>query len=130
MSLTDSAIGNINRILSTANADGRGSLYEYEVYQVLSELGLAVPHTFRNQVFPFQQYGFTYPTCHAPDSLANLLVGLGLKYQKPMVISVNAGRHYQDFVSIMEENGLPVYIDIRAAIKSLDTFVTYHLNHQ
>lgn len=69
----------------------------------------------------------TPDTCHDPDSLANLLVGLSKKYKKPMVISVNAGRYYQDFVSIMEENGLPVFTDIRSAIKSLDTFVTYHV---
>jgi 3-hydroxypropionyl-CoA synthetase (ADP-forming) len=65
-------------------------------------------------------------TCRDEDSLANLLVKLSRKYDKPMVISVNAGRYYQDFVSIMEENGLPVYTDIRSAIKSLDKFVSYH----
>lgn len=70
----------------------------------------------------------TPDTCYDPDSLANLLVGLSREYSKPMVVSVNAGRHYQDFVSIMEESGLPVYNDIRSAIKSLDAFVTYHLN--
>ena len=30
-----------------------------------------------------------------------------------------------DFVAIMEEGGLPVFSDIRAAITSLDTFVSY-----
>lgn len=69
----------------------------------------------------------TPDTCHDSDSLANLLVKLSREYKKPMVISVNAGRYYQDFVSIMEENGLPVYTDIRSAIKSLDTFVSYHI---
>ena len=47
-----------------------------------------------------------------------------------MVISVNAGRHYQDFVAILEEGGLPVYTDIRAAIRSLDTFVSYHTRNK
>jgi 3-hydroxypropionyl-CoA synthetase (ADP-forming) len=65
-------------------------------------------------------------TCRDEDGLANLLANLSKKYDKPMVVSVNAGRYYQDFVAIMEENGLPVYSDIRSAIKSLDTFVTYH----
>ncbi|MFZ5989536.1 MAG: acetate--CoA ligase family protein [Bacillota bacterium] len=69
----------------------------------------------------------TPDTCHHPDSLANLLVKLSKKYNKALVVSVNAGRYYQDFVSIMEENGLPVYHDIRSAIKSLDAFVSYHL---
>jgi 3-hydroxypropionyl-CoA synthetase (ADP-forming) len=43
-----------------------------------------------------------------------------------MVVSVNGGRYYQDFVAILEEGGLPVYTDIRAAIKSLDKFVTFY----
>ncbi len=69
----------------------------------------------------------TPDTCNDPDSLANLLVALNRKYSKPMVVSVNAGRYYQNFVTILEENGLPVYNDIRAAIKSLDRFVEYHV---
>jgi 3-hydroxypropionyl-CoA synthetase (ADP-forming) len=43
---------------------------------------------------------------------------------------VNAGRHYQDFVAALEEGGLPVYSDIRSAITSLDTFVSYNLGRQ
>ena len=46
-------------------------------------------------------------------------------HAKPMVVSVNAGRHYADFVAVLEEGGLPVYPDIRSAITSLDTFVSY-----
>jgi hypothetical protein len=42
---------------------------------------------------------------------------------------VNAGRYYQDFVNILAENGLPVYADIRSAIRSLDRFVAYHHLH-
>jgi hypothetical protein len=44
-----------------------------------------------------------------------------------MVVSVNAGRHYADFVSVLEEGGLAVYADIRSAISSLDTFVSCRL---
>ena len=44
-----------------------------------------------------------------------------------MVVSVNAGRHYADFVAALEEGGLPVYPDIRSAITSLDTFVSTSL---
>jgi hypothetical protein len=40
-----------------------------------------------------------------------------------MVVSVNAGRHYAEFVAVLEEGGLPVYTDIRSAITSLDRFV-------
>ncbi len=69
----------------------------------------------------------TPETCRDSDSLACLLAELGRKYNKPMVVSVNAGRYYQDFVTVIEENGLPVYTDIRSAIKSLDKFVSYHI---
>jgi 3-hydroxypropionyl-CoA synthetase (ADP-forming) len=78
-----------------------------------------VPHSVTLKTIP--------ENCHDQDSLANRLVDLGKKYVKPIVISVNAGRYYQDFISIMEQNGLPTFTDIRSAIKSLDRFVTYHL---
>ena len=66
-------------------------------------------------------------TCRDPDGLASLLLDLAVAYGKPMVVSVNAGRYYADFVSVLEEGGLPVYADIRSAIASLDTFVSYRL---
>jgi acyl-CoA synthetase (NDP forming) len=66
-------------------------------------------------------------TCYDPDGLASLLLGLAGKHNKPMVVSVNAGRYYANFVSLLEDGGLPVYTDIRSAIGSLDTFVAYHL---
>lgn len=66
-------------------------------------------------------------TCRDPDGLASLLLGLAAQHKKPMVVSVNAGRYYADFVALFEEGGLPVYADIRSAIASLDTFVSYHL---
>ncbi|MGE0085474.1 MAG: acetate--CoA ligase family protein [Desulfococcaceae bacterium] len=78
-----------------------------------------VPHTNTLKTDP--------QTCRDPDSLAVLLSALHRKYPKPIVVSVNAGRYYQEFVSLLEENGLPVYTDIRAAIKSLDRFAAWHL---
>ncbi|GBC62055.1 hypothetical protein DENIS_3018 [Desulfonema ishimotonii] len=81
-----------------------------------------VPHTNTLKTLP--------DTCRDLDSLANRLVALSEKYPKPMVISVNAGRYYQDFVSVLEENGLPVYSDIRSAITSLDRFVAWHLGQR
>jgi acyl-CoA synthetase (NDP forming) len=79
-----------------------------------------IPHTDALKTLP--------ENCHDPDSLANRLVALGKSSTKPMIISVNAGRYYQEFVNILEENGLPVYADIRSAIRSLDRFVSYHLS--
>jgi 3-hydroxypropionyl-CoA synthetase (ADP-forming) len=60
-----------------------------------------------------------------PDSLGNRLVRLFRKYEKPMVISVNAGSYYADFVGVMEENGLPVYTDIISAVHALNEYVSY-----
>ncbi len=76
-----------------------------------------IPHAESLQTTP--------ETCHAPGSLANRLVDLSRRYPKPMVVSVNAGRYYQEFVAIMEQNGLPVYDNIRSAIKSLDRFAMF-----
>ena len=66
-------------------------------------------------------------TCRDPDALAGLLLDLAARHTKPMVVSVNAGRYYADFVSLLEEGGLPVFGDIRSAISSLDTFVSDRL---
>ncbi len=59
------------------------------------------------------------------DSLGNQLVRLFNQYKKPMVISVNAGSYYAEFVSLMEENGLPVYNDIISAVHALNEFVSF-----
>lgn len=64
--------------------------------------------------------------CNDADSLANLLNQLAQKYNKPLVISVNGGRYFQAFTSVMERARLPVYGDVRSAIKSLDRLVTYY----
>jgi acyl-CoA synthetase (NDP forming) len=67
-------------------------------------------------------------TCHDPDGLASLLLDIAARHAKPMVVSVNAGRYYGNFVSLLEDGGLPVYGDIRSAISSLDTYVSYRLH--
>ncbi|MBN1777562.1 MAG: acetate--CoA ligase family protein [Clostridiales bacterium] len=59
------------------------------------------------------------------DAIGPLLVRAFRKTQKPVVVSVNAGRHYQELVRYLEENGLPVFSDIRSAIRSLDAFAAY-----
>ena len=50
------------------------------------------------------------------DAIGPLLVDVFRKTNKPVVVSVNAGRHYQELVRYLEENGLPVFSDIRSAI--------------
>jgi acyl-CoA synthetase (NDP forming) len=59
------------------------------------------------------------------DALAPLLVSVSKRYNKPITVSVNAGQHYQYIVQHLEENGLPVYGDIRSAVCSLNAFVEY-----
>jgi acyl-CoA synthetase (NDP forming) len=59
------------------------------------------------------------------DAIGPLLVSAFRKTRKPVVVSVNAGRHYQALVRYLEENGLPVFSDIRSAIRSLDAFAAY-----
>lgn len=81
-----------------------------------------VPHTNALKADP--------ASCHDSDSLAMQLAGMAAKYKKPIVVSVNAGFYYQELVTIIEESGLPVYGDVRSAIKSLDRFVTYHLDRK
>jgi acyl-CoA synthetase (NDP forming) len=76
-----------------------------------------VPHAVSLKTVP--------ETCRDPDGLARLLVEISRRHDKPMVVSVNAGRHYSDFVAALEEGGLAVYHDIQSAITSLDTFVSY-----
>ncbi len=61
------------------------------------------------------------------DAIGPLLVKTVKKHNKPVVVSINAGRHFQPFVQYLEENGLPVYGDIRSAVRSLDAFAAYWL---
>jgi 3-hydroxypropionyl-CoA synthetase (ADP-forming) len=80
-------------------------------------------------VVPHSVFLKTVPeTCRDADSLASRLVEISRRTRKPMVVSVNAGRHYEEFVAALEEGGLPVYEDIRAAITSLDVFVSHSLS--
>ena len=59
------------------------------------------------------------------DSLGRQLIRLFRKYEKPMVVSVNAGSYYAEFVGLMEESGLPVYTDIISAVHALNEYVSY-----
>jgi 3-hydroxypropionyl-CoA synthetase (ADP-forming) len=101
------------------------AMYAQFVEAVIEDEGVdcvfvaVVPHAVSLKTVP--------ETCRDPDGLANLLIGISRKHTKPMVVSVNAGRHYADFVAALEEGGLPVYPDIRSAITSLDAFVSYCL---
>ncbi len=69
----------------------------------------------------------TDDVCREPDALAPMLVETVRRHGKPVVVSINSGNHYQELVRVFEENGLPVYSDIRSAIKALDVFTAWHM---
>ena len=69
----------------------------------------------------------TDENCRAPKAVATRLIELLAKHGKPVVMSVNSGNHYQGLVRYLEENGIPVFQDIRSAIRALDIFVEYHV---
>jgi 3-hydroxypropionyl-CoA synthetase (ADP-forming) len=101
------------------------AMYAQFVEAVIEDEGVdcvfvaVVPHAVTLKTVP--------ETCRDADGLAALLNGISGRHAKPMVVSVNAGRHYADFVAALEEAGLPVYADIRSAITSLDAYVSYRL---
>lgn len=69
----------------------------------------------------------TEENCHDEDGLANIIVKLFNSTKKPIVVSVNAGEVYKEFVKIMEENGVPVFENIRDAMTSLNAYVSHNL---
>ena len=72
----------------------------------------------------------TPETCHHKDSLANIIIDIFNKTDKPLVVSVNAGEFYKEFVEIMEKAGVPVFSNIRSAVNSLDIFIDWHLQNK
>ncbi len=72
----------------------------------------------------------TDEVCREPDALAPLLVETVKRHGKPVVVSINSGNHYQELVKYLEQNGLPVFTDIRSALKALDVFVDWHMKRR
>jgi acyl-CoA synthetase (NDP forming) len=65
--------------------------------------------------------------CDKPEAIAMRIINVFNKYDKPMVVSVNAGQQFDKFVRIIEEAGVPVFKDIRSATRELDRFIRYRL---
>lgn len=65
--------------------------------------------------------------CREPDAVAPLIIEVVNRHKKPVVMSINSGNHYQELVKCFEEEGIPVFSDIRSALKALDTFVSWHI---
>ncbi len=69
----------------------------------------------------------TDDVCDRPQAIAMRIVDVYNRYDKPMVVSVNAGQQFNKFVRIMEEAGVPVFKDIRSATRELERFVKYRM---
>jgi len=69
----------------------------------------------------------TDDVCEQKGSLAMRLIDIYNKYDKPMVVSVNAGQQFDRFVQVLEEAGLPVFKDIRSATRELERITAYRL---
>jgi 3-hydroxypropionyl-CoA synthetase (ADP-forming) len=65
--------------------------------------------------------------CRDDDSVASRLIRAARERSKPVVVSINAGNHFLGLVRYLEEGGLPVFPDIRSAVRALDAFARYHV---
>ncbi|MBT3318789.1 MAG: hypothetical protein HN948_10135 [Clostridia bacterium] len=65
--------------------------------------------------------------CENPGAIAMRIIDIFAKYDKPMVVSVNAGQQFDKFVRVMEQAGVPVFKDIRSATRELERIVKYRL---
>jgi acyl-CoA synthetase (NDP forming) len=70
----------------------------------------------------------TDDVCAQADALGALLTQVAARHRKPVVVSVNSGNRYQGFVRVLEEGGLPVFADIRSAMRALHTFCVYSVD--
>ena len=66
--------------------------------------------------------------CRESDAVASRIIRAVQRSPKPVVVSINAGNHYLDLVRYLEEGGIPVFTDIRSAIRALNLFVKYHVS--
>lgn len=62
-----------------------------------------------------------------PEAIASRIINVFNKYDKPMVVSVNAGQQFDKFVRFIEEAGVPVFKDIRSATRELDRLIKFRL---
>jgi acyl-CoA synthetase (NDP forming) len=61
---------------------------------------------------------------HAPGSLPQELLRLFRASRKPMAVCVDSGRLYDDFVSVLQRGGIPVYRKIDRASRALSALCT------
>jgi acyl-CoA synthetase (NDP forming) len=61
---------------------------------------------------------------YAAGSLPQELIRLFRKTPKPMAVSVDSGRLYDDFVTVLQRNGIPVYRKVDRASRALSALCT------
>lgn len=61
---------------------------------------------------------------HSPGSLPSELLALFRKTEKPMAVSVDSGRLYDDFVQVLQRGGIPVWRKIDRASRALSALAT------
>ncbi len=61
---------------------------------------------------------------HAPGSLPQELLRIFRKTKKPVVVNVDSGRLYDDFVAVLQRGGIPVWRKIDRASRALSAFCT------
>ena len=61
---------------------------------------------------------------HSPGSLPLELIRLFRATRKPLVVNVDSGRLYDDFVTVLQRGGIPVYRKIDRASRALSALVT------
>ena len=61
---------------------------------------------------------------HSPGSLPNELLALFRRTRKPIAVSVDSGRLYDDFVQVLQRGGIPVWRKIDRASRALSALAT------
>ena len=61
---------------------------------------------------------------HSPGSLPNELLALFRRTRKPIAVSVDSGRLYDDFVQVLQRGGIPVWRKIDRASRALAALAT------
>ena len=83
-----------------------------------------VPVTPALDVLPPDLAGAHGENVHAPGSLAHGLLGLFRSTTKPIVVAVDSGRLYDDFVTVLQRGGIPVWRKIDRASRALSALAT------
>jgi acyl-CoA synthetase (NDP forming) len=92
--------------------------------QVDALLVSPIPVTPALDNLPPDLVGTHSETIYAAGSLPQELLRLFRQTRKPMVVSVDSGRLYDDFVTVLQRGGIPVYGKIDRASRALSALCT------